>query len=513
MNRIYILVTAIILLGLTALSAQINMSIKDAREADPDGILINEGLEVTLDGKAIGPNFRAGGQNFILVDIGDAIGITVFVLEGDLGYEVQDYQNIRVTGFLKTFNGLAEIEATSIDILNPGGFNPSIPITTVLDESTESYLVSIKNVSLLDPSQWQPSGSFNVDITNGSEIMQMRIDSDTDISGMLAPTGTFSVTGIGGQFDNVVPYDEGYQLFPRSVADIDPYNTTVVSSPYRVVGMGDIRENDADGVPLLDGELVEVAGIVHGTNFRPSGLQFYILNEFNQGVSVFETENPFGYEVTPGDLLGVQGTIGHFNGLTQLAPDSIWIISSSNQLLAPREITTLDESTEASYVTFSSFGTVDPAEWLGDGSSFNIDFLDVTGNVITVRIDSDTYYSDQAYVGFGNVIQGIGGQFDNSAPHDEGYQLLPSFNEDIYPFLSTYDLSTEEIEVYPNPTSEILTVSSESIINGLSVYDLSGRLLLQSGDNSIDLTNIIAGPYLLDIETAKGHLFKRIIKQ
>jgi hypothetical protein len=48
----------------------------------------------------------------------------------------------------------------------------------------------------------------------------MRIDSDCDLFGTNPPLGTFNVVGIGSQFDTESPYTSGYQLFPRSIFDV-----------------------------------------------------------------------------------------------------------------------------------------------------------------------------------------------------------------------------------------------------------------------------------------------------
>ncbi|HQU60549.1 MAG TPA: T9SS type A sorting domain-containing protein, partial [Saprospiraceae bacterium] len=96
------------------------------------------------------------------------------------------------------------------------------------DESTESQLVKIENLKLVDPAQWTGTGpGFNVDVTDEVNTYQMRIDNDVDLYSMPAPSGTFNLTGIGGQFDNASPYLEGYQLLPRYMEDIDLMSGTV----------------------------------------------------------------------------------------------------------------------------------------------------------------------------------------------------------------------------------------------------------------------------------------------
>jgi len=75
-------------------------------------------------------------------------------------------------------------------------------------------------VTIVGGDAWPDEGSqSNILVDDGSGPTTMRIDKETDIDGSAAPVGTFSVLGIGGQFDNSSPYDEGYQMRPRFLAD------------------------------------------------------------------------------------------------------------------------------------------------------------------------------------------------------------------------------------------------------------------------------------------------------
>lgn len=505
----------ILLLSTSGIFSQTSITIAEARETDSDGVMIRLDEEVVLEGKAIGPNFRPDGQTFALVDINSGLGITVFSLDTDVGYTVNDYDNLRVTGTLTQFNGLAEIEPTLIEVLAPGGFNPSMPLVSDLDESTESYLVVYKDATLVDPAQWEDSGSFNVDVTNGTTTIQVRIDSDTDISGMPVPTGSFSITGIGGQFDQDAPFDSGYQLFPRSIMDIDPYNPGGSTSAYTKVTMEQIRANDADGVPMMNDDKVEITSTVYGINMRPDGLQFTIINEDNLGVGIFSQTEQLGYTVQEGDIVTVQGTLGHFSGLTQITPDSIILVSQDNPLINPRTISQLDESTESSLITFFVGDLADPTEWLGDGSSFNVNYADAnSANTILVRIDSDTYWADQPSPGGAGITwTGIGGQFDNTAEHDEGYQLLPRYEADRGFWLSTYDIYEGSVTVFPNPTSSQISITTEDEIKSVKLLSLEGKLLRTYFDKSFSISELATGCYIMQVQFENGSHFERIIKQ
>ncbi|MCB0561616.1 MAG: T9SS type A sorting domain-containing protein [Lewinellaceae bacterium] len=185
-----------------------------------------DSLEVTcqLRGVVYGVNLRPEGLQFTIID-GNNDGIGVFNNIGNLGYTVQEGDEIVVQGEVDQFNGLIQLLAARVDLASSGNALVNPDVTNALGEATESQLVRLENVSLVDPAMWSPGGSgFTVQVTDGANTFDVRIDNDVDLFNLPAPTGTFSVTGIGGQFDSSSPYDEGYQLLPRYMEDIDPYS-------------------------------------------------------------------------------------------------------------------------------------------------------------------------------------------------------------------------------------------------------------------------------------------------
>ena len=90
-----------------------------------------------------------------------------------------------------------------------------------MGEETESQVVKLKCVRLIDPSQWTNAFPyFDVAVDYGLGDLTIRIDGNTNIWGTEAPLGTFGVTGIGGQSDGTLPLLDGYTLLPRSLDDL-----------------------------------------------------------------------------------------------------------------------------------------------------------------------------------------------------------------------------------------------------------------------------------------------------
>jgi hypothetical protein len=81
---------------------------------------------------------------------------------------------------------------------------------------------------------------------------------------------------------------------------------------------------------------------------------------------------------------------------------------------------------------------------------------------------------------------------------------------------SIVELEADDVlKVYPNPTSDVLYVQTEEAVQRIDVLNLQGQLLKQIfGDvNSISVSELSAGTYILKVTTAKGVVTQRFVKQ
>ena len=99
----------------------------------------------------------------------------------------------------------------------------------------------------------------------------------------------------------------------------------------------------------------------------------------------------------------------------------------------------------------------------------------------------------------------------NSATLTEGFK---EDNEDI-------DNITEEqissVQIYPNPVNDRIFIEAETEIEEVVVYDIYGRHQVtetpsRQGNLSIDLSDLKSGIYFVKINTEKGNIVRRIIK-
>lgn len=69
--------------------------------------------------------------------------------------------------------------------------------------------------------------------------------------------------------------------------------------------------------------------------------------------------------------------------------------------------------------------------------------------------------------------------------------------------------------MYPNPTSDYLNIKSVKGITLISVYDMSGRLLINSklSDSKIDVSKLQKGMYIIKLHTENGVVNSKFIKK
>lgn len=277
--------------------------------------------------------------------------------------------------------------------------------------------------------------------------------------------------------------------------------------------IGQVTTNDASVQADSLGVLCQLEGVVYGENLRSSGLQF-TLNDGSDGIHVFSGSPVSNYTVTEGDELRVFGTIDFFNGLTQIAADSITVLSQGNTLSNPTVVTALDETTESELVEIKDLTIVDPSQWTGSGSGFNVDVTDGT-NTYQMRVDNDVDLYAQPVPSGAFHLRGIGGQFDSSSPYDSGYQILPRYSADIIPSIGIEEL-TESLRIYPNPVQDAFTVEIGALEDmQIQVTAMDGRIIMTrevaNGDR-ISTSGWAAGIYMVTLQNDQVKTALRLVK-
>ena len=275
---------------------------------------------------------------------------------------------------------------------------------------------------------------------------------------------------------------------------------------YNDFTLNQLRLLNGNGSALFDGVPTTVTGVVHGVNFQPTGYSFYLIDENNVGINVFSSD-PGSYIVAEGDRLKVSGTIDQFNGLLEIRPDTIELVSSGNPINTPRQVTALTEMDESSYLFINEL-SVDSVSNISD-AGFTVYTTQQGGSKILIRIDADALpdlepgnFAGDPWV----TVWGIGSQFDNSSPFTSGYQILALEVETFIDGIETIQRSA--ISMNPNPARDRVLFRSDLDINTIEIYSLDGKLLLSENVRhpmaEIQVNNMPVGLHLVKARTDQG---------
>jgi len=193
--------------------------IADVRGIDGNGVLDSLLIPCELRGVVHGFNTYPSGLRFTIID--PTAGIEVYSPVENFNYLVEEGDSVRVRGSIQQFQGLAQIVLDTLILATQGEPLQEPELVNALGEETESALVRLKCVELVNPDNWtnqQPQ--FEVYVSTGSALYLMVVDADTDLFGTEAPVGVFGVTGIGGQRDLESPFLQGYTILPRGASDL-----------------------------------------------------------------------------------------------------------------------------------------------------------------------------------------------------------------------------------------------------------------------------------------------------
>ena len=142
-------------------------------------------------------------------------------------------------------------------------------------------------------------------------------------------------------------------------------------------------------------------------------------------------------------------------------------------------------------------------------SSQKLVLVDGFGNVI----DSVEYFDKSPWPdadGNGNYLQLINTTLDNSLSSS----WVAANNETL---LNTSFIDNEDVSIYPNPTSHVVTIQSKYQISKINVFDVLGTLILSANSNSnsfsIDFSSYSKGIYFVTILDEFGLRTKKIVKQ
>lgn len=273
----------------------------------------------------------------------------------------------------------------------------------------------------------------------------------------------------------------------------------------------EVRENDSDGVPVHEGELVTVTGTITTSNqFGTDGPAY--IQDPTAGVAIYG--GSFASFVEIDDSITITAEVTNYRGLTELdfgADGSQFSRHGDGQKVQPKVVTLAElydqewngtEEFEGSLVRINNVSINGTGNFEG-GTNYQI--TDSTGS-LEMRIDD----------GVGSIIGtaipssvvdiiGVVGQFNYGAPYDEGYQILPRFADDIL-------IEDEPIIISPVVASDIttnsVTVYFSTINKGDTKVEYGKTEQLELGTISIDEDTTYHVVKIEDLEPLTTYYYK-----
>ncbi len=276
---------------------------------------------------------------------------------------------------------------------------------------------------------------------------------------------------------------------------------------YTVSDIADVIMLDADLAATNEDELYEITGIVYGVDLDGNAGLSFTLIDATAGINIYNFADVNDYVVTEGDEITVRGKIDFYNGLLELFPDSIRVNSAGNTLKDPMDVAAPSEATESNFIRLEKVWITNDTTtvWPNNG---NVWLTNEAKDTFQIRIDKDIPGVVGQPVSFDTMtIVGLGGQFDASAPYNEGYQIFPRGLADITEWVDRSSINDLSIvaRVYPNPASNNLTVVGSENWKNYEVYNLLGSKVAEGTlyNNNLSLSALVEGSYILKLHNAE----------
>ena len=68
------------------------------------------------------------------------------------------------------------------------------------------------------------------------------------------------------------------------------------------------------------------------------------------------------------------------------------------------------------------------------------------------------------------------------------------------------------VALYPNPTNSMLNIATEGL-QSVEVMDMTGRMVMTSSQNTIDMSQLSNGVYVVRVNTLNGTAIQKVVKK
>lgn len=420
--------------------------------------------------------------------------------------------------------------------------NPSHYFQNAKEGSINRIEVVLKPASLTDQMiGFKFSGINSASNSNDIEYRTPKIDTLIVRAG--DTSASFSFRGKMDLIDEpsdtflfrVVSIPSGMTLDTISFANITLSDSTVPpampNSPYFRIAT--IRGKNTANVPDSIGKRCTVRGVLYGINNKEVAYKMSICDGTGC-IGILSDKIFVRFPVAKeGDSVEISGlvraTLGYgyinFSGTI----DTIFL-QGFREVLAPKVVTVLDESTESHLVKLDNLQIVE-GEWKTN-ELFTLKMKNQFNNIFNVTIDNvNNRFSSMISMdkGFLYSIVGLGGQYDTAfgGGSTNSYELLPRYLSDIKKIgiaqASIKDvLMEDQVLIYPNPltTKDLLIESKRESKNTIvEIYDQAGKMVFRSkihlkiGSNKLEINKMLPianGHYQIILSSEDFYQVKKI---
>lgn len=112
----------------------------------------------------------------------------------------------------------------------------------------------------------------------------------------------------------------------------------------------------------------------------------------------------------------------------------------------------------------------------------------------------------------GDIISGVADIYFDFNPAI----ITNTVNTEVVESLSVDEVSAETIKLYPNPARNTIHITSNQVIEAITVIDINGRELqsleISTSDYSLDISNLSKGVYFIELLSGEPKVTKKFIK-
>ena len=228
-------------------------------------------------------------------------------------------------------------------------------------------------------------------------------------------------------------------------------------------------------------------------NGTPTGYNLYINNEL-----VLENTQETSFSIDNIDFCIAEVIALYDNDMTSVGAVNIY----SSKYETPQNVTITNDTTKITVTWDAVNGATSYDVYRNDNFIANVE--------TNSYVDSTEFVANKEYC---YRIKSVTGN-NKSALSEESCTLIAGNNV----MLEEYE---NDINIYPNPANDRLTIATELRVEEIAIYDIYGRLCCRDASNAststIDTFNVSVqdlenGIYFINIKTDNGNIVKRFIK-